>query len=78
MVRGDDSSSIHRRARRRRPRSATPAGTTTVFATEHQAPAAPNRLRACCRTWTSEHRLLGGTVVRTAWHQPTCPDGAAR
>ncbi|MFD0574410.1 hypothetical protein ACFQ0T_40745 [Kitasatospora gansuensis] len=32
----------------------------------------------CCRTWSSERRLLGGAVVRTRWHQPVCPDWAAR
>ncbi|WP_405015998.1 hypothetical protein OHV05_01965 [Kitasatospora sp. NBC_00070] len=37
----------------------------------------PVRAR-CCRTWSSEHRLLGGTVVRTRWHQPVCPHWAER
>ncbi|MGW6918629.1 hypothetical protein ACWGB8_33150 [Kitasatospora sp. NPDC054939] len=33
---------------------------------------------SCCRTSTTEHRTLGGTVVRTRWHHPACPLWTAR
>ncbi|MEV6979136.1 hypothetical protein [Kitasatospora sp. NPDC093806] len=59
-------STRHPRRRRR------PATLTTALPTA-PAPVPPSRPdRGCCRTWSSEHRTSGGTVVRTTWHEPAC------
>ncbi|WP_329492992.1 hypothetical protein [Kitasatospora herbaricolor] len=63
------------RNRRRRRRPAALAGTAPAAQARTQMPPAPARARGtggCCRTWTSEHLSLGGTVVRTTWHEPAC------
>ncbi|MGW2402760.1 hypothetical protein ACWCYY_40100 [Kitasatospora sp. NPDC001664] len=63
------------RARRWRPRTTTAVGAPPASSARGgRASAAPGRSPGCCRTWTSEHRLLGGAVVSTAWHHPACLD----
>ncbi|MGW4894666.1 hypothetical protein ACWEQL_20695 [Kitasatospora sp. NPDC004240] len=65
-----------RRPRRHRPRRGPAA---PAAATPTPAPAAPAPVPAgCCPTSTTRHRTLGGTVVQTRWHQPTCPVWTAR
>lgn len=34
--------------------------------------------RVCCITTMTEHVTIGGTVVRTRWHEPHCVTWTAR
>ncbi|MEV7358908.1 hypothetical protein [Kitasatospora sp. NPDC091276] len=67
--------------RRRRGRPGKPAFAPVPVrqAVGPAVPSGPRRPAAgCCRTWNSEHRLPGGQVVRTTWHQPACSAWAVR
>ncbi|MEV7928162.1 hypothetical protein [Kitasatospora sp. NPDC088264] len=67
--------------RRRRGRPGKPAFAPVPVrqAAGPAVPSGPRRPAAgCCRTWNSEHRLPGGQVVRTTWHQPACLAWAVR
>ncbi|MFE6869519.1 hypothetical protein ACFVFS_23565 [Kitasatospora sp. NPDC057692] len=56
------------RRRRRRPS----APTVPARAAASPAPVRPRSTAGCCRTWSSEHRISGGAIVRTTWHEPAC------
>ncbi|WP_407991750.1 hypothetical protein [Kitasatospora sp. CMC57] len=83
MTTSSSSSQARRRRHHARPSSAAaPSTGRPVAGPLPVGPAArrenPQVRSGCCRTWSSEHRLLGGAVVRTRWHQPVCPDWAER
>ncbi|MFD8706576.1 hypothetical protein ACFV1W_28905 [Kitasatospora sp. NPDC059648] len=61
----------------RRHRRSRPDAFTAAAPARPARPAVPARPGGggCCRTWSSEHRTPGGTVVRTTWHEPACKTG---
>ncbi|MGV9270620.1 hypothetical protein ACWDRR_38945 [Kitasatospora sp. NPDC003701] len=77
------------RRRRRRPGTPhrTPAATHTFAPSAAPAVPAPSSPRGlapagawarCCAVSTTEHRSLGGTIIRTHRHHPACPVWTAR
>ncbi|MFD5087345.1 hypothetical protein ACFWOG_32500 [Kitasatospora sp. NPDC058406] len=55
------------------------ASSPTRRHTSAHAPAVPAAsARPCCAIATTEHRSLGGTVIRTHRHQAACPVWTAR
>ncbi|MER8184936.1 hypothetical protein [Kitasatospora sp. NPDC094015] len=61
------------RRRGRRPAApAVPLPTVPARGARGPAPSRPRGGAGCCRTWSSEHLSLSGSVVRTTWHEPAC------